>query len=236
MIFITSLTPTAVTEEEEIEIVATVSYDLKSAETAVIDLNFNLRSPQGMSSMASAVVKNGSGTVTLKARLTPRLWSDTISFKAMASLARVDEQLMRRMIASDEVKIPVAKSGRTGAARSTPEVEKIFENGIRIVSIAPDTFQEGVSTEIAVTVDYELLSREEGIISLGSNAGRPTGYVIIGKASVKMGKGTTVLKAKLVPKKTNELPFGKIHVGLSEYPHPKRWSPLAVDSLTVAVE
>ncbi|HRE81862.1 MAG TPA: hypothetical protein PLN52_12470 [Opitutaceae bacterium] len=236
VIFIMSLTPTAVVEEEEVEMVATVTYELRSAETASIDLNFNLRSAQGMSSVDSVVVKNGKGTVTLKARLAPRLWSDTIAFKAMASLSRVDEKLMRRMIASDEVKIPVAKSDRSTAARSTPVPEKTFENGIKIVAIAPDNLREGITTEITVTVNYELLSREEGIISLGSSAGRSTGYEIIGNTRVKMGKGTAVVTAKLVPQKTNGLPFGKIHVGLSEYPHPKRWTPLAIDALTIPVE
>jgi hypothetical protein len=87
-----------------------------------------------------------------------------------------------------------------------------------------------------VRVRYELLSRDEGEVNLGNNEGMSNGYSIVGSTQVKIGRGETEVRATIVPKKTGGLPFAKIFVNLSEYPHRARWSPLANDSTTVTVE
>ena len=101
------------------------------------------------------------------------------------------------------------------------------------MSVRPEILVAGQETEVVVTVAYELLSREEGEINLGHSGGRGNGYVIAGKARVSIGKGETVVRASLTPVKTGKLPFTKLFVNLSEFPHRDTWMPLAHDSATV---
>jgi hypothetical protein len=94
---------------------------------------------------------------------------------------------------------------------------------------------EGQKTEVAVTVAYELLSRAEGQINLGYSEGRGSGYAIIAQTRVAQGAGEAVVRARVVPTRTGQLPFTKLFVNLSEYPHRKKWIPLASDSHTVEI-
>jgi hypothetical protein len=144
-------------------------------------------------------------------------------------------------LARDDVRINVARRLRQPPADSgSANPEEIFDDTISIKSVTPEELVEGQKTEVAVTVAYELLSRAEGQINLGYSEGRGSGYAIIAQTRVAQGAGeavvrAAVVRARVVPTRTGQLPFTKLFVNLSEYPHRKKWIPLASDSHTVEI-
>lgn len=192
---------------------------------------------QTSSPFADARIKKGRGGIKLMGKVVPRYWTASAPAKLSAHILVADDALSpRRIVAGDEVRLAVARrAGPPETAPKNPNPSTVYEDTLMIKSVSPDEFIEGQETEVVVTVAYELLSREEGEINLGANEGRGNGYSIIGKTRVKIGTGEVVLSARVKPMRTGNLPFAKIFVNLSEYPHRDRWQPLANDSHAVGV-
>jgi hypothetical protein len=237
-ILIVGISPASFVDGREAEVTVTVAYDLVSFEEAAIDVSSNEMRAQSFSPFTHTLVKKGTGTTTLSGKLTPRYWTSLTPAKIAASLSANDgTQLHRRVLARDDIRIDVAR--RTQPPERDPEnpnPSQVYDDTIAIKSVSPENLVEGQETEITVNVAYELLSREEGQINLGFNAGRGNGYRIVGSTLIKIGAGETVVRARIVPTRTGKLPFAKIFVNLSEYPHRPKWSPLAGDSHTVEVK
>ncbi|HEX2862157.1 MAG TPA: hypothetical protein VHN79_10980 [Lacunisphaera sp.] len=235
-ILIVGLSPSAFVDGQETGIDVTVAYDLVSAEEALIDVSSNELKPQGFSPFAQVRVKKGTGTTTIPGKLVPRYWSSLTPAKIAASLTASDNgQVRRAVLARDDTRIDVARRAQPDRDPHNPNPSVVYDDTVVITSVAPDTLVEGEETEVTVTVAYELFSREEGEINLGFNEGRGNGYRIVRQTLIKQGTGEAVVRARIVPARTGKLPFAKIFVNLSEYPHRPKWSPLAGDSHTVEV-
>jgi hypothetical protein len=181
-------------------------------------------------------VKKGSGTITIPGKFVPRHWGASTPERIAVYLSGGDDPLVRkRPVATDATRIKVTPRPQPEAAPKNPNPSIIYEDTLQILSVSPETLTAGQETEITVTVAYELLSREQGEINLGHSGGRGNGYVIAGQTQVSIGKGETVVHARITPVRTGKLPFTKIFVNLSEFPHRDSWSPLANDSHTMEV-
>lgn len=237
-IFIVRVSPEAVIDGVETELEVTVAYELNSHDEGLIELTSNSLRARSMSPFASHQISKGTGTLTLKGNLTAREWSSLSPARLGTFLVVSDGELTRRKISAiDETRLTtLPRPGAPEDQPTNPNPRDIYEDGIQIKSVTPDTFVAGERTEVTVTVSYELLSREAGEIAVGFSRGKGPGYSVTGKAQVTAGKGDIMLKAWVTPQHTGSLPFGKIHVNLAEYPHRARFSPLASDSATVEVK
>lgn len=144
----------------------------------------------------------------------------------------------RKSVASDQKKLVLTlRPGAPETQPKNPNPRDVYEDGIRIKSISPDTFVADQPVEITVVVSYELLSREEAELGVGFSRGFASGYSIgsRSKTVVKIGKGELTLRALVTPRRTGSLPFGKVHVNMIEFPHRERTSVLASDAETVEV-
>lgn len=237
-VMIVSMTPETVVDGVETEIEVTVAYELNSHDKALVELTSNAMRAQSMSPFASQPVSKGSGTVTIKGKVTARHWNGTVPTRLGAFLVTMDNERMQRVaLANDLTRLGVTlRPGAPETQATNPNPRDIYEDGIRIKSISPNTFVAGQRVEITVVVSYELLSREEGEIGLGFSRGVAPGYSITSRTRVPIGKGEATLKGWVTPQRTGSLPFGKVHVNLVEYPHRERFSPLANDSETVEVK
>ena len=235
-ILIVGVSPVAFEDGKETPIEVTVAYDLTSSDAAELSLNSNTLSAQGFSPMGRARVTRGTGTATILAKFVPRYWNASTPAKISVTLWREDDSLSgRRVLADDDVRIPVARRAHPESDPTNPNPSDAYEDTIVIKSVSPEYLVTGQETEVTVTVAYELLSREESEINLGASLGRGNGYKILSTTRLKIGKGETVITARLVPTRNGNLPFTKLFVNLSEYPHRNSWSPLAGDSHTIEV-
>jgi hypothetical protein len=236
-VLIVSVLPETLVDGVESDIEVTIAYELTSSDKALVELTANTMRAQSMSPFASQLVPKGSGTVTIKGKLTARHWNTVAPARLGAFLVVMDsERMQRSALANDQRRLALAlRSGAPETQATNPNPSVVYEDAIRIKSISPATFMAGRRVEITVVVSYELLSREEGEIGLGFSRGVATGHTIASKTRVPIGKGETTLKAWVTPQRTGSLPFGKVHVTLVEYPHRQRYSPLANDAETVEV-
>jgi hypothetical protein len=237
-ILIVGVSPATFVDGVETETEITVAYELLGHAQGIVDVSSNTLRPQSFSPFTSQIVNQGSGTLTLRGKFTPRIWSSNIPTKINVHLGVAPGPLgPRTAVGSDQRKIAVAsRPGAPETQASNPNPRDVYEDSITIKSVSPAVFVEGKEVEIVVVVRYELLSREEGEINLGITRESGTGYTIKGKTRVKIGAGETSVTAKVIPKRTGSLPFSKVHVNLSEYPHRRSWSPLATDAETVEVQ
>jgi len=233
-ILIVGISPANFDDGRETEVNVTVAYNLVSFDEAEIQLGTNALQAQGFSDFAFAKVKQGTGTITIPGKFVPRHWGAATPARIAAYLTGGDNSLTRkRPVAADQVRITVAPRSQPESDSHNPNPSTTFEDTLRIVAVSPEILIAGQKTEVEVTVAYELLSREAGEINLGHSGGRGNGYVIAGNARVSIGKGEIVVHASLTPVKTGKLPYTKLFVNLSEFPHRETWSPLANDSHTV---
>lgn len=236
-ILIVGVAPDTFEDGKEAVVEVAVAYDLTSFDQAAIELTANELRAQGFSPVGSTRVQRGTGTVTITGKLTPRYWTSSTPAKIGANLVGADDALApRKIVAHDDTRITVARRPQPDSDPVNPNPADVYDDNVVIKSISPEILTEGQETTVTVTVAYELLSREAGQINLGFNAGRGNGYTIISSTVIKIGQGEAVLRADLVPVRTGKLPFAKIFVNLSEYPHRPVWSPLAVDSRAVEVK
>lgn len=236
-LMIVGVTPDAFVDGIATDVQVKLAYELVTRAEAVVEIAANTLRPQGMSSISSTRVQQGSGFVTLKGTIVPRFWTRNVPARISAFLVFENPQPpLRAVSASDETRIAVVlRPGAPEQQAVNPNPGQIHEDGIVIESITPDTFIDGQPVEIEVKVRYELRSRERGEINLGSSDGRASGYRIIGRTQVPAGKGEAVVRGRFLPKRTGTLPVARVHVNLSEFPHRPRWSPLATDAEIVDV-
>ncbi len=237
VIFIVAMTPESVTDGVETEVALTVAYDLTSAPEAVIDLAANTLRPESFSTFTSLRVTQGSGTVTVQGKLTPRFWTANIVPRVKALLVVAGDPLMpRKATASDGKAMAVVlrpNASETYAVNPNPSV--VHENGVRIKSITPDRFVEGQPIDVEVVVNYELRSSDVGELGLNFSRGMANSYFSVTRLQVNAGSGEAVLRGRVVPKRTGKLPFAKLHVILNEFPKRQRTVALASDDETVEV-
>lgn len=238
VIFITSITPAQFTDGVETEVEVEITYDLVSEKRGVLVFGFNELGPDRLMPKARIPIQQGPGSQIIHIKVVPRYWSDTIGFKASAYIeCTANEGAERWYAAADYRRLPLHRGEVSQVSnRNNSRPDETFEDGIMIVSVSPDHFVDGKSQEVVVRVKYELLSRDKGEINVGSSDGRSNGYTIVGSARVDIGQGETEIRATIVPRKTGDLPYAKIFVNLSEFPHRPHWSPVADDSVVVAVE
>lgn len=237
-ILIVGISPETFVDAQETEVTVTIAYHLDSSDEGVIDLSSNELQANGFSPFAHHRVQKGSGTVSLTGKMMPRYWTPSVPAKIHVSLrsSTADPVIQRRPLASDDMTIAVARPDRPPEKHpENPNPSEVYADTISIKSVTPVKMREGQETLVTVIVTYELLSREEGQINLGYNEGRGNGYRIIGSTLIKIGQGEATLQAKILPAKTGPLPFSKVFVNLSEYPHRQSWSPLAGDSQVVEI-
>ncbi len=117
---------------------------------------------------------------------------------------------------------------------------------VKIIAISPNYYRS-YTTEMTFTaiVEYNLESRDHGIVYLGFNTQEPHSYSLYASQEVEKGSGTVTLQATLTPvdwssywkagyqllgllkgASSMETDF-KVYANLSEYPHEDSWKPLA---------
>jgi hypothetical protein len=238
-VLIVGMTPAALVDGVETEVEVTVAYEFSSHDRGLLEICSNHLRAQSMVPFASQELGRGTGTVTLKGKLTPRFWNNQVPAKISAMLVVAEGALtQRKSVASDQKKLTLSlRPGAPETQPKNPNPRDVYEDGIRIKSISPETFVADQPVELTVVVSYELLSREEGELGLGFSRGSAPGYSVSSqsKARVKIGKGEVTLRAMVTPRRTGSLPFGKVHVNLVEFPRRERTSVLASDAETVEV-
>jgi hypothetical protein len=103
-------------------------------------------------------------------------------------------------------------------------------NEITIVSVAPSTgLTDGKLTNFIVTVNYKLVTKDQGELNVGfNNSSSETYYQLVSSATkiIAKGSGTYTFNVNVTTKKWANAPF-QVYVNLSENPHGSPWSPLA---------
>lgn len=237
-VLIVAMTPATLVDGVETEVEVTVAYELGSHDKGLVELTSNALRAQSMSPFASQPVSKGSGTITIKGRLTPRHWNNVTPAKLGAFLVVSDGELTKRTAAaSDQKRLTLAlRPGASETQPKNPNPRDVYEDGLRIKSISPESFVAGQRVEITVVVAYELLSREEAEIGVGFTRGVGPGHTIATRTRVEIGKGELTLRGWVTPQRTGSLPFGKVHVNMVEYPRRERTAVLASDAETVEVK
>jgi hypothetical protein len=236
-VMVVGMSPASFVDGVETEVEVKVAFELDAQPEGVIEIGANTLTARGFSSFASQRVVRGSDIVTLRGKFTPRFWTANIVPRLSAMLVVPGEELtQRKVMASDNKAITVTlrpNPSETYAVNPNPSV--VREDGLRIKSITPDRFVEGQPVIVEVVVSYELVSREAGEINLGFSQGRANAYSSSVKQQVSAGQGEIVIRGRVVPKRTGNLPFMKIHVNMAEFPRRPRFTPLASDAETVEV-
>jgi tetratricopeptide (TPR) repeat protein len=126
---------------------------------------------------------------------------------------------------------------------NAPSTLPLGRDGVKILSLTPSAIKAyGSPTEITATIEFRLVSVDQGIVYLGFNTAEPDRYHLEDYVIVKKGRGTAVLKAVATPVGwgTPNSPYGAAiggveasqglffgaYANLSEYPHPDSWNPL----------
>ena len=101
-------------------------------------------------------------------------------------------------------------------------------DNVKIIQIVPDSLvMSNVESEITVEVEYNLESKDEGVINLGFNTRGANAYVMGEGVRVKKGRGKLTLKAKVKPVDWRGAASFYAYVNISEHPHAEKWEPLA---------
>jgi hypothetical protein len=106
---------------------------------------------------------------------------------------------------------------------------------IEITSVNPATGTANVPTSFTVSFDYQLATKDNGIIYLGFNTSGPHTYSLINRLTVIRGAGSGSLTASASPAAYPSPDSFGAYVNLSEDPHPVPWSPLKSDVEPIVV-
>lgn len=98
---IVEVLPTRVTVDEEQEIFVRVRYELKSRDTALLQIGFNARDARSFGVYAKETVAKGEGETVMSARVTPRDWGKFVFFQVSATLADGEPTKGARPLAMD---------------------------------------------------------------------------------------------------------------------------------------
>lgn len=124
----------------------------------------------------------------------------------------------------------------TGCVGAPPIVDE--EDFINIISVIPDSgLIDGVDTDFTVVVEYNLVSRETGLLMIGFNNGDEIGiYYMISNAShiVSKGSGKYTFNVNALTKNWGTQGDFLVYANISEYPHPSTWTPLDTDTYALA--
>lgn len=124
------------------------------------------------------------------------------------------------------------------------EINNVIYEGkdtMKIVSISPKKdLINGVVYEFSVEVNYNLVSKKKAILNIGFNNGSSEdSYRLISDVAKIINKGsgnhTFKIKAKVVDWSEIGGAF-YLATNMSEYPHEKKWRPLASDRFFLKVE
>jgi hypothetical protein len=108
---------------------------------------------------------------------------------------------------------------------------------IKIISVTTTKpVTRGVENEFTVEVEYNLDSKDEGIINLGFNTQKPTSFVMEDGRIVKKGSGNITLKAKIIVVDWGEKGMFMMSAILSEHPHGSNWQTLASEVKEIPIE
>ena len=112
------------------------------------------------------------------------------------------------------------------------------EDFIHIISVTPDSgLIDGVDTNFTVVVEYNLISRDTGLLMIGFNNGDEIGiYHMISNAShiVNKDSGKHTFNVNTLTKNWGTQGNFTVYVNISEYPHPNPWTPLDTDTYALA--
>lgn len=237
VIMIASIAPKIVASGEEVEVTIRIAYNLVSRPTGAIRITANYLEPNDDHVIASQAIESGMDELTIKAALTPRYWSPTVSFGVNAALlVSSGADLRTKALSIDRLNLQVQPPKAEKIGVSVPDPVGTYVDGLSIVSVRPESFGEGVEQEIVVVVAYELLSRERGRVSLSINGEKPAVRYSVTSERVDIGKGEVTLRGMVSPQKTAGLPIGRLLVTLGEFPAGKRSVPLAWDEATIGVD
>jgi len=104
-------------------------------------------------------------------------------------------------------------------------------NFIEITSVNPSTSAAGVPTSFTVNFDYQLATKDNGIINLGFNISDPDTFTLTPSTlTVIRGTGPGSLTASATPVEYPPPSTFAAFVILSEDPHPVPWVPLSSDT------
>jgi hypothetical protein len=107
---IISVTPAqSVIRGVENEFTVEVEYNLVSEEEGEINLGFNSEKPQAFKMVDSYIVKKGSGTATLKAKVIPVDWGQRGKFMALVNLSKYPHDFRWNPITRDKQDITVGQ-------------------------------------------------------------------------------------------------------------------------------
>ncbi|MFT6910201.1 MAG: hypothetical protein ACJAS1_006929, partial [Oleiphilaceae bacterium] len=116
-----------------------------------------------------------------------------------------------------------------------PLQSEISTNNVEIISISPDTAEEGVNTEFTVTISYELVDFDQGEVNIGFNVDEQDSYTIIYDQVVSKGAGSFTAIISAVPVEYAPNGSFEVYANISEYPHPNTWTPLASDFKAIVI-
>ncbi|MGR6874359.1 hypothetical protein ACU6U9_19115 [Pseudomonas sp. HK3] len=68
-----------------------------------------------------------------------------------------------------------------------PLQSEISTNNIKIISISPDTAEDGVNTKFTVSIDYELVDFDQGEVNIGFNVDEQDANIILYDQVVSKG-------------------------------------------------
>ncbi len=199
-----------------------ISYDLKTRDSALIEVMFNERSPEGFETAAEAVVASGRGTVQLTARVRPVHWSDTQPFRARVVLRGSANR-------PDELK-------RAEQVIYNADAKAVPVDGVRILAVSPELLEVGREQEVAVLVEFNLQRADEGKLYLGFNHDAPKTFTLLSEELVRKGKGQKLLVAKVTPRSWGDQARFVAFVNLSAANHARAWGPLATDIEAVELD
>jgi hypothetical protein len=107
-----------------------------------------------------------------------------------------------------------------------------LEDNIEIISVSPSSgLVDGVDYDFTVTVEYNLVSVNSGLLMIGFNTEEVDRFIMISEASTIVDKGSGTHTFNVTATAKDWLAAGdfKVYVNLSENPHPSEWAPFSTD-------
>ncbi|WP_308993662.1 hypothetical protein QLS71_007800 [Mariniflexile litorale] len=115
------------------------------------------------------------------------------------------------------------------------------KDAMKIVSVTPiKNLIDGSIYEFSVIATYSLISKEQAILNIGFNNGSSEkSHRLISDASKIINNGTSYHIFKVKAKVVDWSKIGGafyVSTNMSEYPHERKWSPLASDRFFLKVD
>jgi len=161
-----------------------------------------------------------------KAAGTGTIQGDTLSLSSTTlNLLRNGDTLT--LVVPSAVKVEFTLAGAIPAACPN--------NFIEITSVNPTTGTANVPTSFTVNFDYQLTTKDNGIIYLGFNISGPDAFTLTSSITVTRGTRSDSLTASAAPVAYPSPGSFAAYLNLSEYPHPVEWTPLSSSTVPIVV-